>query len=80
MDRHYIRPWETLYVGIPYPYIEPSQSKYHNIGFNGFLSKSGLPYPDKDFGKLGDYGVRQVNGLQIPSTYPYPLDDRCTVK
>ena len=77
LSRNYIQPWEIMYTGLPYPYVEPSQSKYHNIGFNGFLPKSGMPYPDKDFGRLGDYGVRQVNEFQIPAKYPYPLDDRC---
>lgn len=69
-------PWEDMYLGLPYPYLTPSQSKYHNLGFNGFLPKSGMPYPDKDFGRNGDYGPRQVNDMQYPAIYPYPLDNR----
>lgn len=60
-------PWENLYKGISYPYLDPSQSVYR-MAVNRKVHLTD---------RVGDYSVRQVNDFQIPATYPYPLDNRC---
>lgn len=70
-------PYESYFYGAPDPYIQPAQSKYHNLGMNGFMQFDTLTapvYPGKNMGIQGDYGPRQVNLDQIPARYPYPLD------
>lgn len=79
MQRPDTLPHEDYYLGIPAPYLQPSQSRYHNLGMNGFLQAGrglqwGGTYPGKAIGRHGDYGPRQVNPDLIPAVYPYPLD------
>lgn len=77
MERLDTLPYEVYYYGHPDPYIQPGQSKYHNIGLNGHLQfrpgiQWGGHYPGKSKGKNGDYGPRQKTPDQ--PLYPYPLD------
>jgi len=79
MQRPDTLPYEVYYIGHPPPYLHPGQTKYHNLGMNGFLQAGkglqwGGVYPGKNLGLLGDYGPRQVDSLQTPAIYPYPLD------
>ena len=80
-------PFEDYYTGLPLPYLEPWQSKYHNLGMNGFIAPHypqtkgfydnplvNNVYPGKNFGRLSDYGPRQISENQVPGNYPYPLD------
>ena len=77
MQRYDTLPHEVYYYGHPDPYIQPSQSRYHNVGLNGHIQHRpgiqwGGTYPGKYKGKLGDYGPRQTTPDQ--SNYTYPLD------
>ena len=79
MQRPDTLPHSVYYHGHPDPYLQPGQSKYHNLGMNGHLQAGpglqwGGSYPGKRGGMLGDYGPRQINPDQIPATYSYPLD------
>jgi len=77
MQRHDTLPHEVYYYGHPEPYIQPGQSRYHNLGFNGHLQiRPGMQwgglYPGKYKGNIGDYGPRQTTPDQ--PGYAYPLD------
>jgi len=68
-------PYEIYYHGHPDPYLQPSQSKYHNLGMHGF-TEHGKEYPGKRGGTHGDYGPRQ-NALrrdQVGKPGVYPLN------
>lgn len=69
-------PHKLYYYGHPDPYLQPGQSKYHNLGLNGRVQSSlrnwGGSYPGKDLGRLGDYGPRQKTINQ--EGYPYLTD------
>ena len=69
----YIYPWTEMYPGLPVPYQQPYQSKYHNLGLNMFNDASPYkvtPYPYKNPGLLGDYGPSQSGCYQRKDTYP----------
>ena len=71
-------PHELYYYGHPDPYLQPGQSKYHNLGLNGHINRRSStrnwsrPYPGKDYGRLGDYGPRQKDIDAVG--YPYLTD------
>ncbi len=66
-------PYSQYFYNYPQPYLQPSQSKYHNLGFNGFTTY-GEPYPGKNENMLGDYGPRQMDVNHLNENYPYPTD------
>lgn len=51
-------PWSVYYYNHPPMYLQPAQSRYHNLGQNGFIPH-GAPYPGKRGGMQGDYGPVQ---------------------
>ncbi len=73
MNRQYGFPFETMYCASPPAYLAPEQSRYHNLGMNGYITP-GQPYPDRRPGFLGDYGPRQEGDMQSVAHGIYPLD------
>lgn len=55
-------------------YTQPYQSRYHNLGMNGYIDPNGSRtiYPGKRYGMMGDWGPRQ-QGCYLNSDV-YPLD------
>jgi hypothetical protein len=81
-DRQYIYPFDAMFCAYPPAYLAPEQSRYHNIGMNGYVK--GYPpysynlgtnkpyintiYPDKRPGSIGDYGPHQENDVSRNSS------------
>lgn len=78
MEKHreYVYPFETVFCSYQAPYLNPEQSKYHNIGLNGYttIGRVNGVYPDKRPGFLGDYGPRQESYAESVRHGAYPLD------
>ncbi len=72
-DRQYIYPFETMLCAYPPAYLAPEQSRYHNLGMNGYITPGRL-YPDKRPGFLGDYGPKQEGDALTLAHGVYPLD------
>jgi hypothetical protein len=73
------QPCEPMISSFPDPYLMPQQSRYHNLGLNGYISPYYSQYPGKRPGSLSDYGPVQFgqhSDLRHTSdnNYPYPLD------
>lgn len=73
------QPCEPLFGSYPDPYLMPQQSRYHNLGLNGYISPYYSPYPGKRPGSVGDYGAVQFGQHSDlrhtnDNNYPYPLD------
>lgn len=75
MDRPDTLPYENFFPYYPQPYLQPGQSKYHNLGFNAFTPYT-EQYPGKNLGVLGDYGPRQMDVDHLNRNYPYPTDQQ----
>ena len=72
-DRDYIYPFEAVFCAYPPAYLAPEQSRFHNLGMNGYI-QPGKPYPDKRPGFVGDYGPRQEGYGESVRHGVYPLD------
>src|SRR5437879_5744410 len=74
--REYIYPFETVFCDYPAYYLAPEQSRYHNVGLNGYITMGRVNgvYPDKRPGFLGDYGPRQESDSESVRHGVYPLD------
>lgn len=75
-DRQYIYPFEAMFCSYPPAYLAPEQSRYNNLGMNGYVK--GYPpysynlgtnhpyinsiYPDKR-SKMGDYAAKQEQDI-----------------
>jgi len=77
-EGQYIYPWDNMYTGLPLPYLQPYQSRYHNLGLNGYtnntadiFSNAGAQgYPYKRPGFQGDWGPRQMGCYDKSDAYP----------
>lgn len=78
MSRSYILPYELFYHKHADPYLQPSQSKYHNLGMNGHIPL-GSVYPGKRGGTHGDYGPRQTS-WESPVVYPLDIDSKSYIQ
>jgi hypothetical protein len=67
-------PYESMLCGFRPPYVDPAQSKYHNLGMNGYIHP-GQSYPGKRPGFVGDYSVRQEGDRESVKHGVYPLDE-----
>lgn len=78
--REYIYPFESVFCynnyGYSPMYLAPEQSRYHNLGMNGYITVGRINgvYPDKRPGFLGDYGPRQESDGESVRHGVYPLD------
>ena len=73
MGDQYIYPYDAMYPGIPQPYLQPYQSKYHNLGLNMWNIESPYrepQYPYKNLGLMGDWGPSQSGCYQKKDVYP----------
>lgn len=70
MDRQYHYPYEKMFGEFPTAYIQPYQSKYHNLGMNGYMQDGRTEYPGKRKGMVGDYGPRQTSCYNRTDVYP----------
>lgn len=70
MDRQYHYPYEKMFGEFPTPYVQPYQSKYHNLGMNGYIQPPRTEYPGKRKGMVGDYGPRQTSIYNSNDVYP----------
>ena len=73
MSDQYIYPWDTMYPGITMPYLQPYQSRYHNLGLNMWNGSSPYqepPYPYERPGMLGDWAPSQSGCYQRKDAYP----------
>jgi hypothetical protein len=72
MERQYHYPYEEMFGEFATPFTQPFQSRYHNLGMNGYIRPPRTVYPLKRYGFVGDYGPRQ-QGCYTPAD-TYPLD------
>lgn len=86
--RQFIYPFEGMICNYPPAYLAPEQSRYHNLGMNGYRevpselkkTKAGRylsltkTYPDKRPGMVGDWGPKQEGDEQTLAHGVYPLD------
>lgn len=77
VPEYYTKPYDNMFCqGYPPPYLNPSQSNYHNLGMNGNNGLVGCNniYPGKRPGMLGDYGPPQQGWRSRLESGVYPLD------
>ena len=75
MQRQYQYPWEPMFGEFTTSYTQPYQTRYHNLGMNGYVhstfgSNSRTVYPGKRYGLVGDYGPRQQGCYNYNGAYP----------
>ena len=66
-------PTDSMFCGMPPMFLNPSQSRYHNLGLNAFTS-CGQVYAMKRPGMLGDWGPVQQGYRTRARNDVYPLD------
>jgi hypothetical protein len=68
----YHNPYEPMFGEFPYPYLLPYQSRYHNLGLNGYypFRDEHSIYPGKRPGLHGDWSQRQQGCINPSGVYP----------
>jgi hypothetical protein len=70
MQRQFHYPYEAMFGEYATPYTQPYQSRYHNLGMNGYIQPPRTVYPGKRYGVMGDYGPRQQGVYNYTDVYP----------
>lgn len=70
MERYYTYPHEKMFGEYQQYHLQSHQSKYHNLGMNGFMLPPRTVYPGKKIGMSGDYGPRQQGIYNANDVYP----------